>query len=51
MKLEFFRHIFEIYSSIKFLENPPSGRRVVPCGRTDIHDETNSRFPQFCESA
>ena len=37
---------------IKFNENPSSGNRVVPCGRTgeqtDIHDEVNNRFPQFC---
>jgi len=25
--------------------------RVVPCGWTDRHDETNSRFWQFCEPA
>ena len=35
MKLEFSRQIFEKYSSIKFYENPSSGRRVVTCGRTD----------------
>ena len=34
MKLELSRHIFEKYSHIKFHENPSSGRRVVPCGRT-----------------
>ena len=34
-KLEFSRKIFEKYSNIKFLENPSSGSRVVPCGRTD----------------
>ena len=27
------------------------GSRVVPCGRTDRHDEVNSRFSQFCERA
>ena len=27
------------------------GSRVVPCGRTDGHDEANSRFSQFCERA
>jgi hypothetical protein len=42
---------FQKYSGIKFSENPPSGSRVVPCGQTDIHDEANSRFPQFCERA
>jgi hypothetical protein len=36
MKLEFSRQIFEEYSDIKFQENPSSGRRVVPCGETDM---------------
>jgi hypothetical protein len=27
-----------------------SGYRVVPCGQTDGHDETNNCFSQFCES-
>jgi hypothetical protein len=35
MKLEFSRQIFEKYSDIKFLENPPSRSRVVPCGQRD----------------
>jgi len=35
MKLEFFGRIFEKYSSIKFLENPSTGRRVVPRGQTE----------------
>ena len=34
MKLEFSRQIFEKSSNIKFHENPSSGSRVVPCGRT-----------------
>ena len=29
--------------NIKFHENPSSGSRDVACGRTDRHDETNSR--------
>jgi hypothetical protein len=33
-RLEFSRQIFEKYSHIKFHENPSSGSRVVPCGRT-----------------
>jgi len=47
------------YTNIKFCENPSSGSRVVPCGRTDRltgrqtdrHDVTklNSRFSQCCE--
>ena len=36
MKLEFSGRNFEKSSNIKFHENPSSGRRVVPCGRTDI---------------
>ena len=28
-------------------ENPSSGSRVVPCGRTDRHDEANSHFSKF----
>jgi len=35
-KLEFFQQIFEKSSNIKFNENPSSGSRVVPCGRTDM---------------
>ena len=35
MKLEFSQQIFEKYLNIKFHENPSSGSRVVPCGRTD----------------
>jgi len=40
-KPEFSRQIFEIYSNIKFRENPSSGSRVVPCGQTDRQDEGN----------
>jgi len=29
--------IFEKYSNAKFHENPSSGSRGVPCGRTDRH--------------
>jgi len=47
MILEFSRHIFEKYPHIKFHENSSSGSRVVPCGRTDTHDEDNGRFCQF----
>jgi len=35
MELEFSQQIFEKSSNIKFNENPSSGSRVVPCGRTD----------------
>jgi len=51
MKLVFSQHIFEKYSHIKFHENPSIGSRVLPCGRTDAHAETNGRFSQFCEGA
>ena len=53
----FFLQIFEIVTNIKYHENPTGGSRVVACGRTggrtdrDTHDEANSRFSQFCESA
>jgi len=36
MKLEFSRQILDKFSNIKFYENPSSGSRVVPCGRTDM---------------
>jgi hypothetical protein len=55
MIFEFSRQIFEKYSNIKFNENPSRERRVVPYfptnGQTDRHEEANSRFSQFCESA
>jgi len=55
MKIEFSRRLSQKYSNIKFHENPSTGSRVVPCGqadgRTDRHDEANSRFSQFCERA
>ena len=39
MKFEFPRHIFAKFSNTKFHENPSSGSRVVPCGRTDGRKE------------
>ena len=39
--------MFEKYSNVKFHENPSSGSPVVPCGRTDRHDEATSRFRNF----
>ena len=55
MELEFYGQIFENYSNVQFHENQFSGSRVVQCGqtdgRTDRHDEANSRLPQFCERA
>ena len=44
MKLEFSQQIFEKQSSIELHENPLIESRVIPCGRTDTHDETNIRF-------
>ena len=35
IKREFSGQIFAKYSNIKFRENPTSGSRFVPCGRTD----------------
>jgi len=50
MTLEFSREIFEKCFHIKFHEILRSESRAVSCGLTDRHDETNSRFSQFCES-
>jgi hypothetical protein len=36
MKLEFSQQIFEKVSNIKFNENPYSGSRIVPDGRTKM---------------
>jgi hypothetical protein len=44
MKPQYFRQIFEKSSNTKFHENPSSASRVVPCGRTDGHDDARSRF-------
>jgi len=49
-----FRQIVEESSTIKFHENPPSWSRVIPCRRTDKHEEANSHLhklvnaPQNC---
>jgi hypothetical protein len=52
LKLEFSRHIFEKKTSnIEFHENPSSKSRVVLYGRTDGHDEANTRSSQFYEKA
>jgi len=29
---------------------PSSGSRIVQCGSSDKHDETNSRLSQFCDT-
>jgi hypothetical protein len=49
MKLESSRKISGTSSTTKFHQDLSSGNRVVPHGRTDRHDEANSRFSQFCE--
>ena len=44
----------EQHSNIKFHENPSSDSRVPPCGqrdgRTDRHDEANSRICNFANA-
>jgi hypothetical protein len=34
LKLDLSRQIGEIYSNVEFYENPSSGSRVIPYGRT-----------------
>jgi len=41
----------DVRKTLKFRENSSSGSRVVPCGRTDRHDEANCRFSQLYELA
>jgi len=41
MKLEFSTEIFEKFSNTKFHENPSSGSRIVPYGRTDGRRRTD----------
>ena len=43
IKLEFSGRVFEKSSRIKFHENPFSGCRVVPSGRTNGHDGADFR--------
>jgi len=51
MTLAFSIKIFEKnYTNIKFHENPSSGRRVVPCWRTDGHDEAKVAFLNFAKA-
>ena len=51
LPVEFSKHIFGEHSSIESPVSAFSGSRVVPCGRTDRHDEANSRLLQFCYRA
>jgi len=50
MKLEFSGQIFEKYANIEFHENLPGETRVVPCGRTDGHDEAIIAFRNFANA-
>jgi hypothetical protein len=50
MKLELSLQIFEKSSNSEFYENPSSGKRVVPCGRRDGHDEANAAFRNFASA-
>jgi hypothetical protein len=47
MKLEFSGNISEKYSNIQFHENPSSGSRVFPCGRTDRHTDMTKIIVAF----
>ena len=47
MKLALFLQIFEQSSNSEFYEIPSSGKRVVPCGQRDGHDEGNVAFRNF----
>jgi hypothetical protein len=53
MKLEFSRQIFEKEAQISsFIRILPVGTELFHVyGRTDGHDEANSRFLRFCERA
>ena len=50
LKLKFSRQNFE-NPYIRFHENPSSRSQVVPCGRTDRHDEANNHISLFLERA
>ena len=41
---DFSLQIFEKSPNTKFLKNPPSGSRVVPCRQTDGNDEAVLRM-------
>ena len=52
MNLEFSRQILRKIPRIpNFMKIFPVAAGVLPRGRTDWHDEANSRFSQFCERA
>jgi hypothetical protein len=45
-----FLTVIRKFSNIKFIKNSSSGNRVVPCGRTDRHDEANRCFPSTAKA-
>ena len=49
MKVVLSQPIVEKYWNKKFHEISSTGSRIVSCGRTEGHDEINSRFSKFCE--
>jgi len=51
MKLEFSRQVFEKYSVANYLIRLMGSKLFHADGRTDRHDEANSRFSQSCERA
>jgi hypothetical protein len=49
MKIQFSREVFEKYSNTKFHLNPSSSSELLYAeGQTDINDQANSSFSQFC---
>jgi len=52
MKLEYSRQNFEKYSNIKLIKILSVATKLFCAdGQTDSHDEVNSRFSQFRQSA
>ena len=52
VKLEFSRRIFENIQISNFMKIRLMGEELLyVVGRTDRHDEANSRFSKFCECA
>ena len=50
IKLQFSRQIFQKYLDIKEHENPYSGSRVVPCGRTERRTDMTKVIAAFRNS-
>jgi len=50
-KLQFCQQILEECLNIKFRENPSSGSRIVPCGRTVGQTDTMKQIAVFLNSA